>query len=407
MTKPELLEVGTDFSGIGSVDQALKLLGIRSKKVFACDWDKFARKSYAFNYGRPDNFPKDVHEREIPSKPLGLYVATPPCQAFSMAGKRKGEEDKRGILFYNSHEFIMKNRPRFFIFENVKGLLSHDRDKNDKNAVYGRTFNKWIQFLGGKSINGNPVLFPIEDAAPYHIYFKVLNALDYGIPQNRERIFIVGIRDDEDNRFTWPKPEPLSVKLEDILEHDVPKKYFLNKKTVKQIFNVVPGSEGVFEETQIEDGKFLINSATKCGYEVATMSDSINFSVLSSETRRGRVGKGVAQTLDTACNQGIIQVRPKPFAISYTRDKAGKVVKRHANDNANTLHSQTGSGGNTDQYISTELGVRRFTPRECFRLMGFPDSFQIVVSDAQCYKQAGNSIVVHKMAGVISKLLNL
>ena len=119
-------------------------------------------------------------------------MTSPPCQAFSLAGKRKGEKDKRGVLFYNSHEFIVKNKPRYFIFENVKGLLSDDS---------GKTFNRWLDYLGGKSVNGNPVIFPLGDATPYHIYHKVLNAKNYGVPQNRERVFIVGIRDDSDNTF--------------------------------------------------------------------------------------------------------------------------------------------------------------------------------------------------------------
>ena len=118
-----------------------------------------------------------------------------------MAGKREGS-----VLFYNSHEFITKNKQRYFIFENVKGLLSHEK---------GRTFQIWLDMLGGKSVNGNPVIFPREDSTPYHIYHQVLNAKHYGVPQNRERVFIVGIRDDADNIFQFPKPFHLAKKLKD------------------------------------------------------------------------------------------------------------------------------------------------------------------------------------------------
>ena len=198
-----MIKVGSDFSGVGAFDQALRRLNINHKTIFACDCDKYARQTYIENYGEPQYFPKDVYKRDIPKQSLDIYMTSPPCQAFSLAGKRKGEEDKRGILFYNSHHFIKINKPRYFIFENVKGLLSDDK---------GRTFQRWLDYLG-KSINGNPILFPHPESVNYHIYFKVLNSKDFGVPQNRERVFIIGIRDDEDNHFRFPKAEPLKLKL--------------------------------------------------------------------------------------------------------------------------------------------------------------------------------------------------
>jgi DNA (cytosine-5)-methyltransferase 1 len=422
------LNVGTDFSGIGSVEQALDLLGIDHKTAFACDWDKFARKAYSANYGKPKHFPKDVHDRVIPEEPLDFYVTSPPCQPFSKAGKRQGEDDKRGILFYNSHYFIQENKPRRFIFENVRGLLSHDRDKNDKNAVYGRTFNKWVQYLGGKSINGNSILFPIDEAVPYHIYFKVLKATDYGIPQARERVFIVGIRDDEDNQFSWPKPVPLKTKLIDLLEPEVEEKYFLSKKMLSYLiknaddqkakgngFKFTPlHKEDVArtirtkEGQRMDDNFILINSATASGYEIATPQDSINYSVLSSQTRRGRVGKGVAQTLDTACNQAVLvskEVRTQESKDSRketgTHPFRGKTVEFRPSEVMNSIKTSLGH----DNFIVDGYRVRRLTPRECLRLMGFPDTFKIACSDVQTYKQAGNSIVVHVMAALINNLL--
>lgn len=352
------IKVGSDFSGVGAFDQALKRLGVDYTNIFACDMDKYARKTFEHNYGTPAYYPENVYDRETPTESLDIYMTSPPCQAFSLAGKRGGESDKRGILFYNSHEFIMQNKPRFFIFENVKGLLSDDG---------GRTFNKWVEYLGGKSVNGTRTMFPLDESAPYHIYHKVLNAKDYGIPQNRERVFIIGIRDDQDSEFSFPPEERLEKRLKDVLESEVDEKYFLSEKGIEHIL----AKEGVYtgiNESPVRcittrysaslAGTFLkIKSATKCGYETATENDSINFSVPSSETRRGRVGKGVAQTLDTSCNQGII----------------------------------------------SDYKIRRLTPRECFRLMDFPDTFDFsVVSDSQAYKQAGNSICV----GVLERIIN-
>jgi DNA (cytosine-5)-methyltransferase 1 len=178
------IKVGSDFSGVGAFNQALNRLKINYEEIFACDMDKFARQTFIYNYGEPKYYPKNVYEREIPNESLDIYMTSPPCQAFSLAGKRLGKDDQRGILFFNSHEFIEKNKPRFFIFENVKGLLSDDN---------GKTFQEWINMLGGKSVNGVPIIFPYKNSVPYHLYYKVLNAKNHGIPQNRERIFLIGM----------------------------------------------------------------------------------------------------------------------------------------------------------------------------------------------------------------------
>lgn len=363
-----MIKVGSDFSGVGAFNQALMRLGIEYDEVFACDMDKFARETFIHNYGEPKYYPKDVYEREIPKESLDIYMTSPPCQAFSLAGKRLGKDDKRGVLFFNSHEFIKKNKPRYFIFENVKGLLSDDN---------GNTFKEWVNMLGGKSVNGLPVLFAYEDSVPYHIYYKVMNAKKHGVPQNRERVFIVGIRDDQDNYFRWAKEKHLTKRLKDVLEDKVDEKYFLSKKNIQSLdshklkqkakgngFHWKPqdGSKPAFavitNEGTTPTGNYLkIKSATKKGYEEAAEGDSINFSVPNSETRRGRVGKGVAQTLDTQCNQA-------------------------------TLENQN---------------IRRLTPRECFRLMDFSDTFTWTCSDSQAYKQAGNSIVVRCLELIIKQ----
>ena len=334
-----MIKVGNDFSGVGAFDQVLIKLGIEYKTIFACDMDKYARQTYIENYGEPEYYPENVYNREIPKEPLTIYMTSPPCQSFSIAGKRKGEDSVNGVLFYNSHEFIIKNNPRYFIFENVKGLLS------DAN---GRTFQIWLDMLGGKSVNGNPVIFPREDAAPYHIYHKVLNAKHFGVPQNRERIFIIGIRDDADNNFSFPKPFPLEKRLKDVLESEVDKKYYLSDKMIKGLTNKNNQDNGFTFNPKdnnsigncvtarcfkmgADDNYIKVKSATKKGYEEAKEGDSINLEFPDSKTRR-------------------------------------------------------------------------LTPRECFRLMDFPDTFKLVCSDTQNYRQAGNSIVVNVLAQIINKL---
>lgn len=252
-----MITVGSDFSGVGAFMQALLKLGIPFREIFACDMDKYARQTYIENYGAPEYFPTNVYDREIPSEPLDIYMTTPPCQAFSIAGNRKGEDDKRGVLFYNSHEFIKENNPRHFVFENVKGLLSDDS---------GKTFAKWVQYLGGKSVNGLPTIFPHPEAVPYHIYWCVLNAKNFNIPQNRERVFIVGIRDDQDNNFTWPKEEFLERRLRDVLECSVDEKYFLSDKLMQGLLNKSSDFNGKFEpQDESEISKCLTARYHKCG----------------------------------------------------------------------------------------------------------------------------------------------
>lgn len=539
-----MIEICSDFSGVGSLEEAYRRLQIPFKKIFACDSDKYARKTYIFSNGTDQDkelvmskehdyfanqiqkfietntlfneenqqiineanefakkfsfyFPFNVYTREIPKKSTDVYVTSPPCQAFSMAGKRLGKEDRRGVLFFNSLEFIRENKPRFFIFENVKGLLSHD--KTNKKSKYGNTFQEWINFLGGKSINGNSTFLPYEDSVPYHIYFQVLNAKDYNVPQNRERVFIVGIRDDEDNDFRFKKPIKRTRNIENILEEKVSEKYFLSEKIIKgfishaenstkknrgfkfelkkpddvancistiplrqtdnyiscighinqntqaskvydTVGNIPTVSAGVhgyangyieigtwrthkdgngFRKTKDnncptipararEDGSgqpvLKIKSNTKKGYEEANLFDTLDFSNPNSKTRRGRVGVGVVNTLDTSCNKAVIT----PSIIGYSRDQKGKVVSRHEKNISNTIHTSTGNGGNTDQFIKQiDFKIRRLTPIECFRLMDFSDDLVINakkanMSDTQLYKQAGNSIVVQHQVDINS-----
>ncbi len=410
------IKVGSDFSGVGAFDQALIRLGIDYETVFSCDMDKYARQTYIHNYGEPKYYPENVYDREIPKESLDIYMTSPPCQSFSLAGKRKGKDSENGILFFNSHEFIQENKPRYFIFENVKGLLSDDN---------GKTFSEWCNMLGGKSINGMPVLFPYDNSVPYHIYHKVLNSKNYGVPQNRERVFIIGIRDNSDNNFTWPKEIPLEKRLKDVLEDDVDEKYFLSDENINKLieYNKRNKEQGngfgaKFHDTEKEmsalkvggggcDDLIKVKSATKKGYETAKEGDTINFSVPNSETRRGRVGKGVAQTLDTQCNQGVLAKYPKlqkgtGNVLFHRKGFATNTQVYDVNKECGTI--DTAQGGGRQPHTLIHNSIRRLTPRECFRLQDFPDSFTWPVSDSQAYKQAGNSITVAVLYNIVKKL---
>jgi len=460
-----MIKVGSDFSGVGSFDQALIRLGIDYETVFACDMDKYARQTYCLNFGEPKYYPKDVYEREIPTESLDIFMSSPPCQSFSLAGKRKGEDDKRGILFYNTHEFIQKNKPRFFIIENVKGLLSDDG---------GKTFQRWIDLLGGKSVNGNHVIFSHEDSTSYHVYYQVLNAKNYGVPQNRERIFIIGIRDDEDNDFCFPKPIHLTKRLKDVLESEVDEKYFLSEKLI-EFFNTntntnrekgngfafKPKTEDATANSittksgsRMDDNFIEIPTNNSKGFDILTEEDSLNYSNSNSnsKTRRGRIGKGVAQTLDTNCQQGVmvhnVKTELNQVASLYENNSdAGRVYDTESI--SCTIKSEGGGGGaktglymveekeeysgiavhplskklefdgfkdgNSPALLATDYKapkciqyksqrIRRLTPTEAFRLMDFNEDFKWDVSDSQAYKQAGNSIVVACLVEIIKKL---
>lgn len=440
-----MIKVGSDFSGVGAFDQALIRLKINYETVFSCDMDKYARQSYIANYGEPKYYPIDVYKRSIPNESLDLYMTSPPCQAFSLAGSRKGEDDKRGVLFYNSHEFIKQNKPRFFIFENVKGLLSDNS---------GKTFANWTQLLGGKSINGNPNIFPLEDAVGYHIYHKVLNAKHYGVPQNRERVFIIGIRDDKDNVFQWPKKELLIKRLKDVLEHQVDEKYYLSDKMMDYLHN---------RSANFNNGKINYKGENDTASCITKSSSSIDISdnIIkvgntnpSGNGMNGNIfdANGICPTLSTNKGEGIkvkqnvmmgaIRGRnpenPKSRVISlpteqrlelnmngtsnalttvqkdnvvvYGNLKGGKWDKTHEQNgrvydvNGIGATVQTMGGGNQQPKIHKDYSIRRLTPRECFRLMDFPDAFKMPCSNSQMYKQAGNSIVVSVLAKIIQNL---
>jgi DNA (cytosine-5)-methyltransferase 1 len=419
----KIINVGSDFSGVGAFNQALKRLKINYNEVFACDWNKYSRQTFVLNYGEPKYFPMDVYEREIPKESLDIFMTSPPCQAFSLAGKRKGEGDNRGVLFYNSHEFITKNKPRYFIFENVKGLLSDDG---------GKTFARWLDLLGGKSVNGNPIIFPNEESTPYHVYHQVLNAKNYGVPQNRERIFIIGIRDDCDNNFTFPKPFHLEKRLKNVLETEVDEKYFLSDTTVNRLIiaeraiGFTNPDKKLVANTLISqynkiptDGEYInidylnpnrINNSLRCGGG-ASITKKHCFDMVMVGAIRGRNPQNPLSRVSGLPTEQMLEINENGTSNALTTVQKDNVVvydltndfgedtpREYSEFSPALRSSRSGLATNTQQRI------RRLTPRECFRLMDFPETFKWDVSDSQAYKQAGNSIVVNCLVELISKL---
>lgn len=436
------------FSGIGAFEKALDRLGIPYELVGFSEIDKYAIKSYCAIHGVSEELNlgdiTKIQGQALP-KDIDLISYGFPCQDISLAGKLKGlfNEDgsqTRSGLFFEALRIIEDSQPKVAIAENVKNLT-------------GKTFKTQFEI----------VLKSLEEAG-YNNYWKVLNARDYGVPQNRERVFIVSIRKDIDTgRFTFPEGFPLGLRLKDVLETDVDEKYYLSDEKLKMIalwncqerpLQKVYGKNSIartlttrsgaecgsmatysnkFEDTTNIEPCILVKEATKKGYAKAYEGDSINLEQPNSKTRRGRVGHGVAQTLTTSPQQAVVEPKicvvgnysPSGHDASRIVDVNGiapTVKENHGtvtaiveplvwdgfNQRVRADSSVIGTitrnvGGdlkrNGQGIIDGDLNIRKITPREAFRLMDFSDDDfnackSVGMSDANLYKQAGNSIVV-------------
>ncbi len=435
------IKIGTDFSGIGSPEQALIKLGVKHKSMFACDYDKYAKQSYLANY-KPGIFYDDITKRNHKETPyVDLYVAGFPCQAFSIAGNRDGFEDSRGTLFFDLLQYLKEQRPKYFILENVRGLTNHDG---------GQTFKVIIDALAktvNKSIRGG--LFA-ENQAPslgYHIYHKILNTRDFGIPQNRERIFIVGFREDE-HTFKFPKEMPLTVKLKDLLEDKVGDKFYLKKETVEKLeaYTKRNKENGNGFGAKFHNIEKDVMSSLKVGGTGA--DDLITVHSLyprSGNPKQGGTGHlkkkdGTTYCIDTGncqaieVDKNIKQVGNIVDTGNFDNPQRGRVydpdgispalntcggggLEPKIIDVYGTITGAIGRAGSSSEYLSSCSAVssntkriRRLTPLECFRLQGFPDKFYYKckedgLSDTQLYKQAGNSMTVDVMYYLIKEIL--
>lgn len=452
-----MLKVSTFCSGIGAAEEALKNLGVEHEVVFASEIDKYARQSYEVNHDAKMMI-NDMCEPDYVGEQYysDLNISGLPCQAFSLAGKRLGELDKRGVLFYDFYRWVKNQQPKVFVIENVKGLLSADK---------GVIFQNWCQLLG-RSVNYQNHFFMHEDSLEYNLHYTVLNSKNFGVPQNRERVFIVGIRKDLPNDFRFPVGWKLDKRLRDVLETNVDEKYYLSEKAMNYISKPATGGYSdrlTFlndEENEyagcitanhakgIPYNMLKVKEATKKGFDIAEVGDSINLSNPHSTTPRGRVGKGIANTLDTSCNQAVIE----PFCVAMRGINPENPSDRTAGANleqtleansqgiVNSLTTvqkdnlivepqiyQTPRGynkcglhdicppitSNSFEHNNHLVGarIRRLTPLECFRLQGYSDDFfykaQEVNSDSQCYKQAGNTITVSVIQAIIKNLLHI
>ena len=384
------------FAGIGGFRLGMEMAG--HECVGHVEIDKFANYSYTAMHllkdeeleelQQIDNYRKAQKWIEPKIKNRGEYYATDircieprelpeadiwcggfPCQAFSIAGSRRGFEDMRGTLIFEIFRLAAERKPKILFLENVDGLLNHDGGKTFATILYG------FWQLG------------------YDAEWQVLNSKDFGVPHNRERVFIVGYLRGTSRREIFPITRANKQTLMQIIGGQQGNRvydidglsctlageaggqgakiglYLIGKdgkRKNKDYYSCLTGggnSGGNHSDMDlIVQNEVMISEATKKGYDIATEGDSINLAVPGSKTRRGRVGKGVANTLDTSCNQGV---------LNGTR-------------------------------------IRRLTPRECFRLQGFFDEYfdraRKVNSDSQLYKQAGNSVTVNVIYEIAKRL---
>lgn len=346
------IRLATSFSGIGAIEYAFKRLGLHSQIVFAGDIDPNCKKSYFANYNiSEEQWHTDIHNFRANSYKgkVDLFVGGAPCQAFSIVGEQRGFEDTRGTLFREFARIVKECQPKVFIFENVQGLFKHDQGR-----TWEVIYNTFKKYCG------------------YDVHYQLLNARDYGIPQTRERLFCIGFR--KKTNFKFPAPIPLKYRMYDFLEDYTDSDYYEQDNNTKILSFNEEHRQALVQGKSCErynDFIFSINTVDDKYY----LSEKVAKYVLCSGTKTFKTP--IKTDLDIA----------RPLLQSMHK------MHRAGVDNYVTYNKSKGIDG-----------LRKLTPRECLRLMGFKDDFKIAVSNTSAYMQAGNSIVVDVLIALLKQL---
>jgi DNA (cytosine-5)-methyltransferase 1 len=358
-----MLKVFEAFAGIGAQRKSLQRLGIPHEIVGISETDKYAYKSYEAIHGSTKNYGDitKISTEELPY--FDLFTYSFPCTDISIAGKQQGLIDTDGNLtrsglLYEALRIIKDKMPKYLLAENVKNLVSKKFELDFKRLL------NTLEQLG------------------YRNYWKILNAKDYGVPQNRERVFVVSIRKDVQHGFEWPETFDNGIRLKHLLETEVDEKYYINDKRLNIIYENLGD---VFKEN------FLIGSSQKNAYKG---DDSICPSLTSA------MGQGGGQT-------------PMIKMVGMLEMPGNEQIRRVYSTDGISPTLNTMQGGNRQPKIIEELPfyrIRKLTPLECIRLMNFDDEDYYKIkaanmSDTQIYKQCGNSIVVACLEGIFKNLL--
>ena len=365
------------FAGIGGFRLGMEQAG--HKCIGYVEFDKFARQSYEAMHDTKGEWTKhdittvtDDDIRQLrDSRRIDAICGGFPCQAFSIAGKRKGFDDTRGTLFFDIMRFASIIRPSYLFLENVKGLMSHDN---------GNTFETILRTM---------------DELGYDAEWDVLNSKDFGVPQNRERVFIIGHLRNGRGRKVFPVRG--FSESADINIIGTTKNRDAQGTNCRHWLHDSNGSVGALSATDYKQPKqIMIRENTKKGYVEATVGDGVRLDHPSGTTGRGRVQKQSSQTMTTSGNVGCV--------VSGIYTNASKDFQRPPLKNL----SRTLKSGSHDAGVTDGLHIRKLTPKECFRLQGFPDELferaAEVNSNSQLYKQAGNSVTVNVIYEIAKKL---
>ncbi|WP_412471227.1 DNA cytosine methyltransferase [Halobacteriovorax sp. RT-2-4] len=334
------------FAGVGGI--RLGFQKNNGKCVFTSEWDKFAQKTYHANFGEwPDGDITKIPSSSIPDH--DILLGGFPCQAFSQAGLKKGFSDPRGTLFFDVQRILVEKRPKAFLLENVKQLKGHDKGRTLKTILNVLQGNNELSKEDLKELReslSDDAFKALSEKLNYHVFYKVLNANEYGVPQNRERVYIVGFDKNQapegfdfEAHFSYPEPVKVKPKVGDIL--------FDNKNV----------------------------------HEKYTLSEKLWSGHLRRKEEHKKKGNGFGFCLFNK-------------ESSYTNT----ISARYYKDGSEVL---------VDQSDLNKI-PRKLTPRECARLQGFPEDFIVPVSDMQAYKQFGNSVatpVIEKIAANMVKTL--
>lgn len=297
---------------------------------------------------------------------VDLFVGGSPCQSFSLVGKQRGLDDTRGTLFYEYARLIDEINPKVFIYENVRAVLSHDG---------GKTWEKMKE---------------VFSELGYDYSYSVLNAKDYGVPQNRERLFVVGFRNDiaPKEKFEFPQPIELKKKMKDFLLDNAPGGYFLPKK----------GVEFVTKEKNLEKRFTQIDGDVQlCQKKNQQFNWHGDFVFQSEEdAKANNIPDLEKYYLSEKVRKYVLSSGTKNF---YSKPEIDLDIARPL---LTTMHKMHRAG--VDNYVTSQGRLRKLTPRECLRLMGFSDDFKIVVADTPMYQQAGNSIVVDVLIAIMDQM---
>lgn len=396
-----MLKVLELFAGIGACSKALENLGIEHEIVDVVEIDKYA--IAAFNAIHGTNFePQDITKWDKDIE-CDLIMHGSPCQDFSVAGLGAGGDKGSGTrssLMYETLRIVEKLRPKYVIWENVKNLLSQKHRHNFD------AYQEAMEKLG------------------YVNYYKVLNAKDYGVPQNRERVFTVSIlkpamipwaivKFEGFALYKFPEPTPLDKKLKDVLENKVDEKYYLPDEKARALKFTNPEASYCLDANYYK-GTNINQYLRKHRRQLVKVGD-LNIKG-QDNIKRVYSAEGVSPTLST---MGGGQREPKvvePFVVaSRGRNPENPSDRTTGSPTEQRLEPKFDGTTNTltsvqkDNYVATPYRIRKLTPRECYRLMGFDDaSFDRaskVISNTQLYKTAGNSIVVPVLEAILKELL--